>query len=182
MSTTFSVIESAQASLKEFGLPISDSVDLDRYIAKSGETTSMSGTAKGLLNWCRDMERAVVSRPLRGCSVYAGFERLSRARFVEKRYKEMGAVTGALHIFGQPDAELGFPATQLHTVTAGPLVLEWFLIVQDAGFSGLLSARDLDGFDTRISPRERRFEGLITHDARVIKRVVEEIDDNFPAR
>ena len=180
MNATYSVLETTRTALKEFGIESNASIDLDRYAAQSGETTTVRATAKGLLDWCVAVENNIIRRPLEGAVVIAGFERLSRARFAAARYTEISAASSLLTVFGQADTELMFPVTKLHAVTAGPLTLEWFLVVRHESFRGLLSARDLDGFDSRVSPRDRRFEGVITHDPRVVDRVIEETEAHFP--
>jgi DICT domain-containing protein len=162
-----SVYETTLECLKAEGL-VARRLD-GRPLEPGAGTTSFTGSAPELLGWCRRGESLVVSQQLRDAWVLAGFERLSRARFAASRYERICAIAREVWIVGMPDASVGFPAHRVVPVQTGPLLREWFLLIDSERFRALLVARDLDGLD--MPPSQRRFEGVTTHMPSVIERV-----------
>lgn len=145
-----------------------------------GATTRITGRPSALLHWCKATENAVIGRRMADARVFAGFEAFSRTRFAADRYRRLGSVSEGLYVVGAPDAPLEFPVTASVAIESGPLLREWFLLVTSGAYQGLLTARDLDGLAGNTSPRDRRFEGVITHHAQTIRalsdRLMSEID------
>jgi len=178
----FSVLETSLETIKALAVPIANDGGLDEAPHSVHPTRRFEARPAALLHWCRGTERVVAHRSAGGkTTVFAGFERFSRARFATSRYLQIGSACDELFVFGQPDAEVAFPVTRAVAIPRGPLLREWFLIVVSDRYNGLLSARDLDGFDTRVPPSERRFEGVITHHRETIQRVVEALRDRMEA-
>lgn len=170
-----SVLERSIALLKS-NEQIMGRVSTDPRNATLGATTRIIGWPPSLLHWCHMCESVVVRQNLRSARVFAGFERFSRTRFVRDRYSEIGRICQSLTVVGLPDEPLAFPTTATIEVASGPLLREWFLLIESPNYCGLLAARDLDGLDTAISPRDRRFEGVITHHPKTIRALADELD------
>lgn len=178
----FSVLETTLETIKALSVPIANEEGFDGAPQSAHPTRRFEARPAALLHWCRGTERVVARRSAGGeTTVFAGFERFSRARFAASRYLQIRSACHELFVFGQPDAELAFPVTRAVEIERGPLLREWFLIVLSDRYDGLLSARDLDGFDTRVRPSERRFEGVITHHRETIQRVAEALRDRMAA-
>ena len=144
-------------------------------------STRIGGQPATLLRWCRSTEQILLRRDLRDARVFVGFECFSRAAFVAKRYARIGSVCRALHVFGKADQPLAFEATTRTEITTGPLLREWFLVVESDSYCGLLSARDLDGLEGTTSPRHRRFEGVITHHVATIRALADALEEQIEA-
>lgn len=173
----FSVLEKSLEVLKEHQQAIAAPKPLDPAQAARSTTQRFTGSPGSLLHWCRSTEGVLLRRRLPNCQVYAGFERFSRTRFVEDRYRQLGANADGLFLYGHPDRKLAFPVTAKVEVHSGPLLREWFLIVTSDTYYGMLSARDLDGFAHDRSPLKRRFEGVITHHPASIRAVASALQD-----
>ena len=176
----FSVLETTLETIKALAVPVANEGGLDEASHSAHPTRRFEARPAALLHWCRGTERVVATRSLgEETTVFAGFERFSRARFAASRYRQIRSACQELFVFGQPDAEILFPVSRAVEIDRGPLLREWFLIVVSDRYHGLLSARDLDGFDTRIPPSERRFDGVITHHPETIQRVAEALRDRM---
>ncbi len=171
----FSLLEYAQSILKTNGQLTEMGPASNPSKVSAGTTTRITGRPASLLHWCKATEGTVIQREITDAKVVAGFERFSRTRFVADRYRKMGSVCESLYLIGEADSQIEFPVTAAASIQSGPLLREWFLVVQSSSYAGLLAARDLDGFDTSTSPRKRRFEGLITHHAASIRAVYEKL-------
>ncbi|MCA9503872.1 MAG: hypothetical protein H6748_01165 [Spirochaetaceae bacterium] len=150
---------------------------LDRAPHDGVSSTRVTGSAVALLAWCRATERVVIEKELREARVFAGFERFSRAAFVARRFAKIASLGCSLDVVGEADAPLAFHTTRTVPIERGPLMREWFLLVDSNRYRGLLAARDLDGFGSGRSPRERRFEGVITHRGPVVRGVADALEE-----
>lgn len=177
----FSVLEMTRRRLEAEGLLEAGLDPVERVATSGAATTRITGTPAALLRWCRATERVVIQRSLGDARVFAGFECFSRARFVAKRYSQIADRAAALHVFGRADAALDFSVTTKTEVVSGPLLREWFLLVDSAAFCGLLTARDLDGLDGSVSPRKRRFDGLVTHHLPTLRALADELESRLGA-
>ncbi|MFK7898999.1 MAG: DICT sensory domain-containing protein [Myxococcota bacterium] len=173
----FSVYEASLAALKTHGQAIQAQDSSGSAKAKGPGATRLNGDPATLLRWCKSTEGHFLRRQFADCRVYAGFERLSRARFVEDRYQQISVGAEQLFVYGQADCQLAFPCTATIKINTGPMLKEWFLIVVSETYCGMLSARDLDGFAANVSPRNRRFEGIVTYHTATIESVANALHD-----
>lgn len=149
---------------------------LDRAPHDGVSSTRVTGSAVALLAWCRATERVVIEKELREARVFAGFERFSRG-LRRPTFREDRLARLLLDVVGEADAPLAFHTTRTVPIERGPLMREWFLLVDSNRYRGLLAARDLDGFGSGRSPRERRFEGVITHRGPVVRGVADALEE-----
>lgn len=167
---SFSVMEATKKSLAASGESAARRIDLH---ADEDTTGAFSADAHALLHWCRINERLVIDQALSDARVYAGFERLSRLSPVEARYGRMADVASEVWVIGENDRTPRLRRARTAFVTEGPLLREWFLLISSSRYNCLITARDLDGFETGRPVTDRRFEGLKTF-SRATVRAVEE--------
>jgi DICT domain-containing protein len=125
-------------------------------------------SVRAMQYWCRLNENLVLERHASGASVYAGFERLSRVKPVVKRYERLASEVERLVVFGEADVPLPFAARTVD-VSGATLAREWFLVIDAPSYKTLLVARDQHGFGPTGPLAGRRFVGLSTHDADLVR-------------
>lgn len=174
----FSVLETTKKALAASGESAARRIDLH---ADDETTGSFAADAHALLHWCRINERLVIDQALGDARVYAGFERLSRLRPVEARYGRMADVASEVWVIGENDRTLRLRRASTAFVKEGPLLREWFLLISSSRYNCLITARDLDGFETDRPVTERRFEGLKAFSRATVQTVEEALREALRA-
>lgn len=146
-----------------------------------GSDQTFTAGVRSMLHWCRVNEGIALERYGSDARVYAGFERLSRLRPVLPRYRALGERVQRLVLFGQDDYVPPICATTVD-VADGPMAREWFLLVSAPNYKALLVARDRHGFGPNGPLKNRRFEGITTHDEPLINAAAEQLERLCQAR
>lgn len=130
--------------------------------------------------WCRVAERLVVENGLQAgfsdAVVHAGFERLSRVKPVLARYRSIARVARAVHVYGEPDVALDVAGLREVHFSGGPLLNEWFLLVESKKFKTVLVGHDLDGIGGGRPLASRVFSAVACHHPGVVAEVREALD------
>ena len=174
----FSVLDEALAQLRANG-QVTEGTAQDPIGVSTGATTRITGRPSSLLRWCKATESAVIERSMEDARVFVGFQAFSRSRPVADRFRRIHEVCASLYVVGEPDAELGFPATAVVPIRSGAMLGEWFLLVSSSVYQGLLVARE-DGEPGAGAPGGMRtLSGVITHDAPTIRALAERMTTAF---
>lgn len=120
---------------------------------------------------------------------FSAFQKFSRFRPQEERYRRLVQLGNPIYIFGIPDAPV-FSDPNLHTVlldkpaslAATHIAHNWFVVLDSPNFVSMaLVARELPPLPRPVGAPDklvyRNFEGFWTYDREVISRVVSVLDD-----
>jgi DICT domain-containing protein len=127
-------------------------------------------------------------------SFYTGFQKFSRMKAQQERYKKLCKTGNSINIFGIPDTQPWLDEPNLHVITlnkvpspAEPnLAQNWFVVLNNPKFVSIaLVAHELPG--AKNPPRGvtrlvyRNFEGFWTYNQAVIDQLVGILDDYIQA-
>lgn len=105
--------------------------------------------------------------------VFAGFQRFSYFEEQADRYRRMARFTERVFVFGYPDVRP--PVIKnvdfIELSQNDALYREWFLIADSPSYFSALLAQDMTGFG--VPAGERRFKGLWTFDAQLVRQLQE---------
>ncbi|ADH99372.1 DICT sensory domain-containing protein [Salisediminibacterium selenitireducens] len=154
-----------------------------------GETSKLGGSASNetlsasslkyetkvpqLEYMCLMMENMVLTKKLKG-TIYAGFQKQSRAEAIYDRYLAM-AEYSEIYLFGEKDKSLP-THPNIHFVdlpSNAVLTREWFLVINAPAFKSMMVAYDMDGFGTHEVEEDRNFKGMKSSSPKTVKAVSE---------
>lgn len=120
---------------------------------------------------CYLMESVVLQKKREG-TVYAGFQKLSRAEAIWDRYLKMAENVDMIYVFGEKDKDLApHPKITIVPLPPGhPLIWEWFLVMDIKFGKNMMTAFDLDGFGTYENEKDRNFRGGKTINKDVVEK------------
>lgn len=125
---------------------------------------------------------------------YSAFQKFSRFKPQEERYRKLVATRNPIYVFGLLDAELWkapnlykIPLDAKHYEDEASLIDNWFVVLHNPEFVSMgLIARELPNPERPTHARDkliyRNFEGFWTYDKEVINSVVEILDDYIEQR
>ena len=127
---------------------------------------------------CYIMEKILLSKG-DGATVYAGFQKVSRAKAIWDRYLDIADNVDQVYIFGENDASLEeHPDIDfVYLPKDHPLVREWFLVIDKPIGKSMMVAYDLDGFGTYENEKERNFKGAKTNNPDKVKKAADLLED-----
>ena len=117
---------------------------------------------------CLMMENMVLMKKLKG-TVFAGFQKFSRAQNVIERFQAMTEYSD-VYIFGEADVEVD-STDGIHYIPLpqnSELMREWFLVIDAPNFKSMMVAYDLDGFGTHEVEEGRNFKGAKSSSPKVV--------------
>ncbi|MGM0411483.1 MAG: DICT sensory domain-containing protein [Bacillota bacterium] len=127
---------------------------------------------------CYIMEKVLLNKG-EGATVYAGFQKQSRAEAIWDRYHEMADNVDQIYVFGENDANLD-PHPNIELINLPPrheLVREWFLVIDKPIGKSMMVAYDLDGFGKHKNEKDRNFKGAKTLKPAAVTKAVELLED-----
>ncbi len=131
-----------------------------------------------LEDMCYYMEKVLLRKPS-DAVVYAGFQKVSRARAIWDRYQEMADNVEKIYLFGEKDDDL--PAHEniefVYLPSDHPLVREWFLVIDKDIGSTMMVAYDQDGFGVEDLKEGRNFKGAKTSRPEHIEKAANLLED-----
>lgn len=112
---------------------------------------------------CLIMENVVLTKKREGI-IYAGFQKISRAKAIWDRYLKMADNVDKIYIFGEKDTTLeSHPNIEFVYLPANhKLIKEWFLVMDIKFSKNMMVAYDLDGFGNLEIASNRNFKGVKT--------------------
>lgn len=125
---------------------------------------------------------------------YSAFQKLSRIKDQEERYRKILATGNPVHIFGIPDMKLWRDPNLIEIALDPPtddgrpcLARNWFVVLHNPQFVSMaLVSRELPGLNRPAGAADklvyRNFEGFWTYDKEAISRVVEVLDGYIQQR
>lgn len=122
-----------------------------------------------LAKMCYLMESVVLKAKREG-TIYAGFQKISRATKIWDRFLKMADNVDKIYIFGEKDTTLQ-PHPHIQFVYLPPnhkLIREWFLVMDIKFGKNMMLAYDLDGFGHLEIEEDRNFRGVKTFDVKHI--------------
>jgi DICT domain-containing protein len=124
------------------------------------------------------IENMLLLRAVRVGRVYAGFERLSHLEPVVDRYLRIADLSERVYIFGETNwLPPRHPNMQIISIKPEMnLAREWFVVVDSPALHCALVAHDETGWMIPMS-EERTFTALVTHNAALVDRFAEAIED-----
>jgi DICT domain-containing protein len=141
---------------------------------ESDKTLSLSAVkyetkVPNLERMCYLMESVLLRKKYEG-SVYAGFQKLSRAEEIWDRFLKMADNVDKIYVFGEKDIELTkHPKIQIVPLPPGhPLIREWFLVLDVKLFKNMMVAYDMDGFGQKPVEKDRNFVGAKTVNIKLV--------------
>ncbi|SDM35656.1 DICT sensory domain-containing protein [Halarsenatibacter silvermanii] len=116
-----------------------------------------------LEDMCYIMEKVLLKEPS-DAVVYAGFQKVSRARAIWDRYLDIADNVEQIYLFGEKDDDLpGHENIEfVYLPEKHPLVREWFLVIDKNIGSNMMVAYDQDGFGVEDLKEDRNFRGAKT--------------------
>lgn len=179
----FSLVRQVSEACQRAGVEARWAGDVAMVGSEGGLSASNFQTGVAAMHvWCRSVERLLVDLAPRELRIHAGFERLSRIKRIEDRYRALASRADALYLYGQPDYTPRIAGAKEVALGEEPLALEWFLVVKARGFGAVVAAEDLDGFGNGRSLSQRRFRGLVTHHPAVVTATIQALDEHLAAR
>lgn len=112
-------------------------------------------------------------------TVYAGFQKVSRAEAIWDRYLDLADNVGQIYLFGEDDADLE-PHPNIDFIylpKKHELIREWFLIMDQPLAKSMMVAYDLDGFGIYKDEKKRNFKGAKSNNPRVVEEAIELLDE-----
>ncbi|UMZ73681.1 DICT sensory domain-containing protein [Natranaerofaba carboxydovora] len=127
---------------------------------------------------CYIMEQVLLKKKTEAV-VYAGFQKVSRARDIWDRFLTIADNVDKVYIFGEKDDELKeHPNIEfIYLPQNHKLKREWFLVIDQPLAKSMMVAYDLDGFGTHEIEKERNFKGAKCNNPDVVKQAKELLDD-----
>jgi len=112
---------------------------------------------------CLLMETVVLNNKKQG-TIYAGFQKMSRARAIWDRYLKMADNVDKIYLFGEKDVTLkSHPNIEfIYLPDNHKLMREWFLVMDLKFGKNMMVAYDLDGFGELEVSKVRNFKGVKT--------------------
>lgn len=122
---------------------------------------------------CYLMESVVLQKQREG-TVYAGFQKISRAEAIWDRYLKMADNVDKIYVFGEKDKALApHPKIEIVPLKPGhPLIREWFLVMDIKFGKNMMTAYDLDGFGVYQNEKDRNFRGGKTVNKETVEKAV----------
>ena len=173
--SSFSLYRAATATAHLMGVELRTLDAVPPAERSDGTPCHFEGRVQSMHDWCRRNENLVIRRGMREARIFAGFQRLSRALPIQKRYQRLAGVAREVSVFGIPDEPLTLTGARLVPLERGGLAREWFLLIDGPGYKALLVARDLDGFHGEVPLVDRRFDGFATHHPDIVRAMVSEL-------
>ncbi|ACL69506.1 DICT sensory domain-containing protein [Halothermothrix orenii] len=118
---------------------------------------------------CYIMEQVLLRKPSRA-NVYAGFQKVSRARDIWDRFLKIADNVNKVYIFGEKDDDLPkHPDIDFIYLPEGhKLTREWFLVITKPIGKAMMVAYDLDGFGVHDDEKQRKFKGAKTNNPEIV--------------
>lgn len=112
-------------------------------------------------------------------TVYAGFQKVSRAEAIWDRYLDLADTVDQIYLFGEDDADLeSHPNIDfIYLPDKHKLKREWFLVMDQPLAKSMMVAYDLDGFGLYEDEKKRNFKGAKSNNPRVVKDAIDLLDD-----
>ncbi|AGB42226.1 putative sensor protein/domain protein [Halobacteroides halobius DSM 5150] len=129
---------------------------------------------------CYIMESVLLTKDeAEGTTVYAGFQKVSRAEDIWDRYFDLADTVDQIYLFGEDDATLkAHPNIDFIYLPEGhELTREWFLVIDQPLAKSMMVAYDLDGFGVYEDEKLRNFKGAKSNNPRVIKKAIDLLED-----
>ncbi len=126
---------------------------------------------------CYIMEKVLLQKQTEG-TVYAGFQKVSRAEAIWDRYHQIADNVDKIYLFGEHDKDLK-PHPNIEFVYLPenhPLAREWFLVIDRPLSKSMMVAYDMDGFYTE-DLKDRNFRGAKSTNPNTVKQAVELLDE-----
>ncbi|MBU3161515.1 hypothetical protein KPL37_17550 [Clostridium frigoris] len=116
-----------------------------------------------LAKMCFLMESVVLNKKREG-TIYAGFQKISRASKIWDRFLQMADNVDKIYIFGEKDTTLKSHRNIefIYLPHNHKLIKEWFLVMDIKFGKNMMVAYDLDGFGTLEIEEDRNFKGVKT--------------------
>lgn len=129
---------------------------------------------------CYLMESVVLQKKREG-TIYAGFQKISRAEAIWDRYLKMAENVDKIYIYGEKDKSLTpHPKIEIVPLPKGhPLIREWFLVMDIKFGKNMMTAYDLDGFGTYENEKDRNFRGGKTINKDIVEKAVRILEDGM---
>lgn len=123
------------------------------------------------------IENALLLRPNRRGTVYAGFEKLSRLEAASARYLRIADLSERVYVFGEADWKPPrHPNMKVIEIPADSrLAREWFVIADSSTVRVALIGLDEDGFDLPVL-EERNFRAFKSSDPAIVAQLAELAD------
>jgi len=112
---------------------------------------------------CYIMESVALNKKREG-TIYAGFQKISRAEKIWDRYLKIADNVDKIYLFGEKDTTLeSHPNIEfVYLPPNHKLIREWFLVMDIKFSRNMMVAYDLDGFGKLPIDRDRHFKGAKT--------------------
>ncbi|OCL26228.1 histidine kinase [Orenia metallireducens] len=126
---------------------------------------------------CYIMEQVVLKKKV-AATVYAGFQKISRARAIWDRFLKIADNVDKVYIFGEKDDNLkSHPNIEfIYLPKRHPLIREWFLVIDQPLAKSMMVAYDLDGFGIYKDEKKRNFKGAKSAHPRVVAKAKDILD------
>ncbi|WP_408955801.1 DICT sensory domain-containing protein [Natroniella sp. ANB-PHB2] len=127
---------------------------------------------------CYIMEHVLLKKEVEA-TVYAGFQKVSRARDIWERFLQIADNVAQVYIFGQDDDDLESHSDVdfIYLPDKHKLVREWFLVIDQPLAKSMMVAYDLDGFGKYEDEKKRNFKGAKSMNPRVVKKAIKLLDE-----
>ena len=129
---------------------------------------------------CYIMEKTILNQDeAEGTTIYAGFQKVSRAKDIWDRFLELADTADEVYVFGENDANLE-PHPDIHLIylpEKHPLKREWFLVMDQPLAKSMMAAYDLDGFGVYEDEKQRNFKGAKSNNPRVVEKAIDLLED-----
>ncbi len=165
------IFDKVEAQQKSLGGDANDDV-LSKMSLKFDSKVS------SLEQMCYLMEATLLRKPTEA-TVYAGFQKVSRAEAIWDRYHELADNVDKVYLFGEKDKELE-PHENIEFVylpANHKLIREWFLVIDKKIGSNMMVAYDEDGFGVEDLKEDRNFKGVKTSRPEHIEKAVNLLEE-----
>lgn len=165
------IFEEVEGNVKELGKD-ADKSKLSSFSLK------FETKIPNLEKMCYIMEKVLLNKG-EGATVYAGFQKQSRAEAIWDRYHKMADNVEQIYVFGENDANLD-PHPNIKFINLPPrheLIREWFLVIDKPIGKSMMVAYDLDGFGKYENEKDRNFKGAKTQRPEAVTKAVELLED-----
>ncbi|MGM0472406.1 MAG: DICT sensory domain-containing protein [Bacillota bacterium] len=165
------IFEQVDGSVQELGSD-TDEDDLNSFSLK------YESQVPQLEQMCYIMEQTLLKRE-KEAVVYAGFQKVSRARNIWDRFLEIADNVDQVYIFGVNDDNLeSHPDIDfIYLPKRHKLVKEWFLVIEEPLRKSMMVAYDLDGFGTYENEKDRNFKGAKSNNPEVVEKAKSLLDE-----
>ena len=129
---------------------------------------------------CYIMEKVLLDKePNDEITVYAGFQKVSRAKAIWDRYLKLADNVGQIYLFGKNDADLQdhLNIDFIYLPEGHELIREWFLVIEQPLAKSMMAAYDLDGFGVYKDEKKRNFKGAKSNNPRVVAEAIDLLED-----